>query len=60
MYDNFNTSCTGKTTARKTTIGWELIYKWRYRSYTWVTLKDLEKFDPIQVTEYAISNKISE
>ena len=60
MDDTFISSRTGKKTARKTTVGWALICKWKDRSLTWVPLKDPKESNPIQVAEYAINDKLSE
>ena len=47
-----------KTT--RNTVGWALLCKWKYRTYTWVPLKNLKQPNPIEVAEYAIKTKISE
>ena len=58
--DGFITSQSFKKTPRKTTAGWALLYKQKYTTFTWVTLKELKESNLIEVAEYTINNKISE
>ena len=38
--------------------GWKLCIEWKDGSTTWEPLKDLKESNPIEVSEYAIANKI--
>jgi hypothetical protein len=50
----------GQTTRRMTTKGWKLLVKWKDGTTDWLPLKDLKESYPVQVTEYAVTNKIAE
>jgi hypothetical protein len=50
----------GQTTRRMTTKGWKLLVEWKDCSMDWLPLKDLKESYPVQVTEYAVANKIAE
>ena len=50
----------GKRSRKKTTVGCELLVKWKDGSETWNSLKDMKESFPIQVAEYAVNNKINE
>src|SRR5687767_6030065 len=41
-----------------TTKGWELLAKWKGRHTSWIALKDLKEFNPIEMAKYAIANQI--
>jgi Reverse transcriptase (RNA-dependent DNA polymerase) len=43
---------------RRTTKGWKLLVQWKDGSSMWTPLKDLKESNPVQVAEYAVSNKI--
>ena len=43
---------------RKTTQGWKLCIEWKDGSTTWEPLKDFKESNPIEVSEYAVANKI--
>ena len=43
-----------------TTKGWSLLVAWRDGSSDWVKLKDLNDSYPVQIAEYASSNKIAD
>ena len=45
---------------RKTTIGWELCFQWRDEEKSRVNLKDLKESYLLEVSEYAVANKILE
>ena len=34
--------------------------EWKYRSVDWVPLKDLKQYNPVDLAEYAVANKISD
>ena len=58
--DTFITMRTGTKRRRETTKGWEILIKWKDGSMNWVTLKDVKESYPVQLAEFAISNRISE
>ena len=43
----------------RTTKGWELCVCWKDGSTTWVKLKELKNSFPIELAQYAVSNKIA-
>jgi hypothetical protein len=43
-----------------TTKGWKLLVGWKDGTTDWLPLKDLKESYPVQVTEYAVVNKIAE
>ena len=43
---------------RKTTKGWFLCVKWKNDSTSWVPLKDVKVSNPLEVSEYAVANKL--
>ena len=58
--DAFITTRTGTERRRETTKGWEILIEWKDGSTNWVTLKDVKESYPVQLAEYAISNRIAE
>ena len=54
----FIISKNGQKKLRKTTQGWNLCIEWKDGSTTWEPLKELKESNPIEVSEYAIANKI--
>ena len=51
---------TGKTKLRQTARGWDLQVEWKDGTTSWITLKDIKESNPVQVSGYAVTNKISE
>ena len=51
---------TGKPKIRQTTRGWDLQVEWKDGTTSFIPLKDLKESNPVQVAEYAITNKIAE
>ncbi len=49
----------GKRHPQITTRGWDLQVEWRNGSMTWVPLSDLKEANPIEVAEYAVTNKMA-
>lgn len=49
----------GTNHQRRTTKGWDHLALWKDGSSDWVSLKDLKESYPVEVAEYAVSNKIS-
>jgi hypothetical protein len=46
------------STVRRTRKGWKLLVNWKNGSSDWISLADLKESYPVQVAEYAVSNKI--
>ena len=57
--DEFITAKNSIQRHRETTAGWEMLVKWKDRSTTWVSLKDMKKSYPVQVAEYCVHSRIS-
>ena len=51
---------TGTKRRRETTKGWEILIEWKDGSMNWVALKDVKESYPVQLAEFAISNRIAE
>ena len=58
--DAFIRTCSGTRRRRETTIGWELLVRWKDGSTTWIALKDLKESYPVQLAEYAVQARIAE
>ena len=58
--DAFITSSNGVKRQRETTKGWEILVQWKDGSTTWSKLKDMKDSYPVQLTEYAVQNKIDD
>ena len=58
--DGYTVDKHGKRHPKTTTRGWELQVEWKDGSTSWVPLKDLKESNPVELAEYAISNKIAE
>ena len=43
---------------RDTNKGWEVCIQWKYGSSTWNQVKDINESLPVQLSEYAVLNKI--
>jgi hypothetical protein len=56
--EQFIISKNGQKKLRKATQGWKLCIEWKDGSTTWEPLKDLKESNPIEVSEYAVANKI--
>ena len=56
--DGYHVSHSGFKTPKYTTAGWELQVEWRDGSASWVPLKDLKVSNPVELAEYAVTNKI--
>jgi hypothetical protein len=56
--DAYYVDSNGRTTRRMTTNGWKLLIEWKDGTTDWLPLKDLEESYPVQVAEYAVTNKI--
>ena len=58
--DAFIMTRTGTKRRRETTKGWEIPIEWKDGSTNWVALKDVKELYPVQLAEFAISNRIAE
>ena len=56
----FVRSRNGNEVPKVTTKGWSLLVSWRDGSTDWVKLKDIKDSHPVQVAEYATSNRIAD
>jgi hypothetical protein len=53
-------SANGQPKPKITTKGWFLLVQWRSGSTSWEKLKDLKASNPVEVTEYAVVNRLIE
>ena len=58
--DGFITSKNGNRIPKPTTKGWEILVEWKDSSTDWIPLKDLKASNPVELAEYAFSNKLLE
>lgn len=58
--DGYLTDKRGRKQMRHTTVGWQLLVKWRDHSTSWITLADAKESNPVEVAEYAVANKLVE
>jgi hypothetical protein len=58
--DDFTNEPNGRRRRKSTTKGWELLFKWKDGSETWVPLKDAKEAFPVQVAEYSEQVRIHE
>ena len=58
--DAFITTRTGTKRRRETTKGWDILIEWKDGSMNLVSLKDAKDSYPVQLAEFAISNRIAE
>ena len=58
--DGFINSSSGNLHRKRTTSGWKILVEWKDGSVDWVTLKDLEKSNPVDLAEYSMANEISD
>jgi hypothetical protein len=54
------TTSSGNVKPKITTQGWQLLMLWKDKSTSWVKLKDLKAFNPVELAEYAVANWIAE
>jgi hypothetical protein len=57
--DGFVVARNGNKVPKKTTIGWELMVTWKDGSSDWIKLKNIKDSYPVQVAEYAVTNRIA-
>ena len=48
----------GRQHSHKTTKGWKFCIQWMDGSTSWEALKDLKESNPVEIAEYAVSNKL--
>ncbi len=58
--DGFVAMKSGGTRPRQTTRGWKLLVSWKDGTSSWIALKNLKESNPVEVAEYALTNKILE
>ena len=58
--DAFIINRSGTRRRRETTIGWELLVRWKDGKTTWIALKDLKESYPVQLAEYAVQSRLAE
>ena len=58
--DAFIVNRSGTRRRKETTIGWELLVRWKDNSTTWIPLKDLKESYPVQLAEYAVQSRLAE
>ena len=51
--DMFVTTRRGNRCKRITTCGWQLLVQWKDGSESWIYLKDLKKYHPVELADYA-------
>ena len=56
----FITNRFGTKRRRETTIGWEVLTKWKDGSSNWIALKDAKDSYTVQLAEYAVQTRIAE
>ena len=57
--DAFVTTRTGTHRQFETTIGWEMLVRWKDMSTMWVSLKEMKEAYPIQTAKYAVQARIA-
>jgi hypothetical protein len=58
--DGYLETNAGQRRCRQTTKGWELLCDLADQTLDWIALRDLKESMPVQVTEYAMANKLTE
>ena len=58
--NGYTISRNGNRVPKVTTRGWSLLVAWKDGTSDWVKLKDLKDSFPVQIAEYAISNRIAD
>ncbi len=48
----------GQKRLRKTTVGWQMLVKWKDQSESWIPLKDMKESHPVEVAEFATARGI--
>ena len=50
----------GMKRKKRTTQGWEICVQWKDGSMNWIALKDLKDYYPVDIADYAVTNKIQD
>jgi hypothetical protein len=58
--DGFEVDRHGRKQPKMTTRGWEIQVEWRDGTTSWVRLADLKESNPVELSEYAVANKLAE
>ena len=56
--DGYIKNSKGRRPRNITTKGYDFLTKFRYGSESWIPLADLKEYNPLEIAEYAISNKL--
>ena len=54
----FTTSANGRKVPKRTTQGWDLLIERKDGTSSWIPLWDVKECNPVELTEYAVANKI--
>ena len=54
--NEFTTSKNRNNLPKQTTIGQQLLVKWKDGSLDWTDLKDIKKSNPVEVAKYEVAN----
>ena len=55
--DGYTKASKGRSSRKITTKGYDFLTKFRDGSESWIPLADLKYYNPLEIAEYAISNK---
>ena len=56
--NGFETKPNGNNVPKKTTMGWELMVRWKDGTESWIALKDLKYSNPLEVMSYDQANNL--
>ena len=56
--NGFEIKPNGTSIPKKTTMGWELMFRWKDGTESWIALKDLKNSNPLEVVLYAQANNL--
>ena len=57
-YGGYTKDSKGRRSINITTKGYDFLTKFRYGFESWIPLADLKEYNPLEISEYAISNKL--
>jgi hypothetical protein len=57
--DMYVVTSRGQKKLRKTTIGWKLLIQWADDSESWIPLKDIKEFHPVELAEFSKARDIA-
>ena len=58
--DMYITTCHGNKRKRITTCGWKFLVQWKDGGESWIHLKDLKEFHPVELADYAKARGIAD